>query len=191
MNKLLVFFIVAYFFGQIVSFAVDGESAVAATRLSAGLSSTETSVAAVTSTVGFFTADDFFFVDEEMICYSTTTSTTFVTLTRGCNKTEVATHSSGSAIYNETIGILNETVGFGLAESLSSAGGFGVIFEAPGFFSTVIPRLVAWDYSFFEGEVYGFPLIYFQAMGWAISAGLVIMIVVMFINVLMGVFARV
>lgn len=190
MNRLLVFFMIAYLFGQIVSFAMEGESAVAGTRLTASLSKTEISTANVITTDGFIATNDFFIVDEEMVCYATTTSATFVTLTRGCKKTKAEVHSTGSAVYNETMGLLNESVGFGLAESLSTAGGFGVIFNAPGMFKTIFPRLVAWDYSFFEGEVYGFPLIYFQAIGWVISAGLIFMVVMLLINVFMGIFRR-
>lgn len=190
MNRLLVFFMISYLFGQIISFAMEGESGIAGSRLTASLSKTESSTANVVTTDGFLSVNDFFIVDEEIICYGTTTAATFVTLTRGCKKTKAETHSTGSAVYNETLGILNEAVGFGLAESLSTAGGFGVIFNAPGMFKKIFPRLVAWDYSFFEGEVYGFPLIYFQAVGWVISAGLVFLVVMLLVNTLMGIFRR-
>lgn len=189
MNKLIVFFIGVYAIGQIISSTVDGDPSIASTQLSSFLADDEIAQMSVSSTTSFLDAD-YVLIDDEIICYTSKTATTFITLTRGCKGTDSTNHLAGAQVYNETIGVLNKTIGFGLAETLSAAGPFSVLWELPGFFGTSIPRLIAWDYSFFQGDLFGFPLVYIQLIGWVISAGLIITIAITFVNVFMSVFRR-
>lgn len=54
-------------------------------------------------------------------------------------------------------------------------------------FFTGIGRILAWDYSFFEGTLYGFPLVLFQMFGLALSTVMIFDLAIMFINALRGI----
>lgn len=189
MNKLFVAFAFIYVCGQIISFAVSGVSALAATSLTTSLPKAEVSLANVTSTSGFL-ATDFFIVGGEIVCYDALTSNTFVGLTRGCKGTSIKDHKAGRRIFNETTGVINESVGYNLGETVTTAGPFSVLLALPGLLKTTLPRLISWDYPFLQGSLYGFPMIYFQYIGITVSTGLILTFVWMFSTTAMSILRR-
>lgn len=188
MSKLFITFMLLFIIGQFISGAIEGRSNIAATSLTSGLTTVEASTMAVNTTVGFVATMDVVQVDQELIGYATSTSTTFVTLTRGLFDTEPESHSNGTRVYNRTTAVINQSVGYNVAESLTNAGPFRVISSSFGFFGTAFSRLVLWDYSFLQGEVYGFPLVYLQLLGMALSFGLIVAVVLVVIGAAQSIF---
>lgn len=187
MSKLFITFMLLFIFGQFISGALEGRSNIASTALNAALSETEISIAAVNSTGGFSNSD-VLQIDQELIGYQSKTGTTFVSLTRGLFDTEAETHASGTRVYNRTTAVINQSVGFNVAESITNAGPFRVITSSFGFFGTAFSRLVLWDYSFLQGEVFGFPLVYLQLLGMALSFGLIVAVVLVVIGAAQSIF---
>ena len=187
MSKLFITFMLLFIMGQFISGAIEGRSNIVSTALSAGLSETEVSTISVTSTGGFATLD-VLQIDQEFIGYTSKTGITFVTLSRGLFDTEAESHASGTRVFNRTTAVINQSVGFNVAESITNAGPFRVITSSFGFFGTAFSRLVLWDYSFLQGEVYGFPLVYLQLIGMGLSFGLIVAVVLVVIGAAQSIF---
>lgn len=47
--------------------------------------------------------------------------------------------------------------------------------------------IFSWNYSFFNGDLYGFPLVFFRAFGFALSAILILELGLMLVNALRGI----
>lgn len=172
--------------GTILSFSVDGEFGIAATTLSTAIDENDTTIT-VTDTTGFLNLD-YVVIGEENLCYTGKTATTFIGITRGCNETEAENHASGVTVYNEGSNVVNTLVGFNIAEATSTAG----VIRVPFMLATTVPRtfakIIAWDYSYLEGTLWGVPLIYIKfIIFYPISAAFMIALIVMLINVFMGV----
>ncbi len=171
---------------NIFSFAVEGELGLAATQLSTTIDDTQTSITVVT-TDGFLNVD-YVIVGTENMCYTSKTATTFDGITRGCNNTEAQAFVAGTRVFNEPTGMLNSMVGFNVAEAMSTAGPIRV----PFMLATTIPRafakMVMWDYSYLEGNLWTLPLpMVKMIILYPISAAFMIGLAVMLINVFMGV----
>ncbi len=170
----------------IISFALEGEAGLAATRLSSDITSTASTMEVIT-TSGFLSAD-YVFIGNEIICYTGLTATSFTGLSRGCKSTTADSHATAAKVFNETTGVINQAVGFNLAEAMSTAGFIKTITLAPGALFHAVPKLVMWNYSYLEGDLFEFPLAYIKYMIlWPLSAGFVITFTMMMINVFMGI----
>lgn len=172
---------------QIVSFNVEGEGGLAATALTSSVS-TEDSTLPVTTTSGFLSAD-YVIIESELICYTAITDTTFTGLTRGCRDTTPESHATGRRVYNEPTSTINQIAGFNIAETMSSAGAIRVVTMVPGMLLHALPRIVMWDYSYLEGNLFDvLPLVYLKYMFlYPLSAGFVLGLVFILINVFMGI----
>lgn len=170
-----------------LSFIVDeGISGLVTTTLSASVTKDATTLL-VTSTSGFL-AVDYVFVESEKICHTGKTATSLTGLTRGCRGSKASTHSQGSRVYNETTGVLNEIVGYNVAEVMSTAGPFKAITLVPSMLGHAIPKLIGWDYAYLEGDLFGLPLAYLKYfILYPISAAFSIGLLVILINIFMGV----
>lgn len=178
--NILIFFVFVYASAILLSFAMDGSTGYGAVDLMVDLDDTTTASLTVRST-GNFLSSDLLFVDDEIICYSGKTSTTFTGLTRGCSgpgekKTSPKAHSSGTRVYSEPAGIINALVGFNLLSTLSEdgwlVGGLKVAFSLPGAMTRSFTKLVMWDFAYLEG-----PMVYFKYLFlWPLSAGFVFMV---------------
>ncbi len=187
MAKLFITFMLFFIFGQFISGAIEGRSNIASTKLAASLSESEASLMSVTTTMGF-ASTDVLQIDQELIGYASKTSTTFVALSRGLFDTEAKSHSASTRVYNRTTAVINQSLGYNLAESITNAGPFRVITGSFGFFGTAFGRLILWDYSFLQGEVFGFPLVYFQLLGMALSFGLIIAVILVVLGAAQNIF---
>ncbi len=172
--------------GTILSFSVDGEFGIAGTSLSTSIDENDTTVT-VADTTGFLTAD-YIVIGEENLCYTGTTATTFTGVTRGCRETTAESHAAGVAVYNEGSNVVNTMVGFNIAESMSTAG----VIRVPFMLATTIPRtfakIITWDYSYLEGNLWGLQLVYVKfVFFYPFSAAFIIALVIMLINVFMGI----
>ena len=155
MSNRLTFFVSAFFIMQVLSFIIEGESAIATTELAANIDN-EVLLVAVISTTGFIATNDFFTLDNEDICYSTTTATTFVVSERGCRGSDSAPHVAGQRVYNDATGLINSLIGFDVLQVLADdgffKGGIKAFTALPGIAKSV-GKMVIWDYSYLEGSM--------------------------------------
>jgi len=154
MNNIFMFSIFCYIALTILSFTLEGETGLATTVVVTAIDDDDTSLT-VQSTTGFLSSD-FINIDNELICYSGTTSTTFTGLTRGCNDSSASAHSSGTRVYNEATGFINKVVGFNILQTFADdgfvKGFFKTVVSIPGALAYMFTKVVMWDYSFLEGN---------------------------------------
>lgn len=181
-------FIMAFVMMQIISFNVEGQGGLAATSTTNTLSSTEVGAINVASTSGFLT-NDYVVIDSEIICHTGRTGTTFTGLTRGCQETSAQSHAAGTRVYNEATSVVNQVVGFNIAETMSSSGPIRVVIMVPRALMHAVPKLIQWDYSYLEGQLLGtFPLAYYKyIILYPLSGAFIIGFAVIMINVFMGI----
>jgi hypothetical protein len=151
--KYFTFFFLLWGFGQIFSLAMDGQSALVTTTLSQGIGP-NTSIVTVSATTGFRSSDTLL-IDSEILRCSVASATTFA-CTRGYAKTQPDAHPSGSRVYNQTTGYLNQFLGYNIAQTYAEEGAFWgtvqVARQLPSTFANVFSKLVAWDYRFLDGH---------------------------------------
>ncbi len=174
----------------IISFIIEGSPGLAATTLTTRLDSDDLTL--IVSDTSEFLDSDILFLGNEIVCYTSKTSTSFIVFSppfdgRSCRGSKASGHSTGTIVYNATTGVINKQVGFNVAETLSSAGGVSAIVTVPAAFLKALPPLLLWDYSFFEDELFGFPLIYIRYILFAFSAGFVAAIIILMVNIFMGI----
>lgn len=189
--NLFIFFVFTFISMGLLNATLEGSVSLATTVLTAAVDDDDTTIN-VQSTQGFPATDSVIVLDDEMLCYSTLTSTTFVlssTSNRGCRGTDVASHAQANGsrsrdVYSMAPGVINALVGFDIASAFSDGGFFGTIKgfynsvkEAPKFLQAVA-KMIAWDYAFLEG-----PYVYVKyLMLYPLSAGMVLGFVRMAFN---------
>jgi hypothetical protein len=176
MNKLFGFFGFVYIACTIMSFAVEGQTGIAGSDLTAAITATSSTITVNDSSA--FLDSDVLFIDEEEICYDTKTdaTNTFSDLTRGCNGTTPSAHSNGTRVFSETSGVINSMVGYNVAQSLADDNFFQGVYHSMElvffFFTRAVPKIIQWDYSYLEGNMVYLKFIIF----YPLSMGLVISI---------------
>jgi hypothetical protein len=158
MVKWIIALAMLYFIGQCVSVAVEGNQGIVTTQLSAPLSASAT-VMQVQGTAGFPNAGRLH-VGNEVIVYHSKTGSAFGDLERGINP---QAHPTGRTVYSDAAGTIN--VGLDFQEVRSTApviGPVATLVNSAEWFGRFLFRAVLWDYSFFNGFLLGFPVIYFK-----------------------------
>lgn len=178
-----------YFIAQIISVTIDGGQALLSTTLTSDMSRTEVSNLPVVSTDGF-QSSGILRVGEEVITYQSKSATAFLSLSRGQGQTDTSGHRSGTRVFDETSGTLNSGITFKAAETLSEGGTFSVLIAGKDFIIHDFPQMLTWDYSFLQGDVYGFPLIYFRSIGSAMSIGVMLFLLANMSAAFQSVFLR-
>lgn len=89
----------------------------------------------------------------------------------------------GTALGAEEMSLVNQLTGYTNIE-IQSAGVWALPKQVAGFFTHGLPKIIAWDYSYLED---GYPAIFKWTVLYAISAGVVWGIILVFISVLQGV----
>lgn len=155
----------------ILSMFMDGNPGIVTAQLQTALSETSTTIA-VGDTTGFLDSD-FVVIDNEEICYTTRTGTTFTGLTRGCRGTSTEAHAAGVRVYNDGTGFMNRMVGFNILQSLADDGfirGTIKIVTSVPTIAKGFAQMAIWDFPFFNAP----GAIYFKYIVLlAISAGLI------------------
>ena len=138
---------------------MEGHSGLATAQLQTALSPTSTTIT-VDSTLGFF-QPDLVWIDDEIICYTGLTATTFTGLTRGCHDSKPADHAitnkdgSSKRVYNEGTGLINQALGYNVLNMLSDSGlikgSVQIITVLPAMLGNLVSKLVFFNYSFLEG----------------------------------------
>lgn len=179
MANWVVFYIACTVSFFIMSMFMDANAGIITAQLQTALTETSTTVV-VDSTEGF-RESDFIIIDDEEICYTSTTATTFTGLTRGCQGTDPEGHVAGKRVYNEATGFVNRLVGFRLIKYIST----GDILKAPwqafgvvGEFAKGIVKMIIWDFPFLNAP----GIIYFKyILLFAVSGGLVVNMILAFV----------
>lgn len=171
MSNWIVFFVcctVAFF---ILSMFMGGNPGIATAQLQVALSESSTTIQ-VDSTEGFLD-QDFVVIDNEEICYTARTASTFTGLTRGCRDTEPEPHVAGKRVYNDTTGMVNRLVGFNIIQSLADdgliRGTIRIVSNVPTI-AKAFWQMAIWDFPFFNAP----GVIYFKYIVLlAVSSGLI------------------
>jgi len=158
MGNTVAFFVFCTIIFSALSLFMEGENPIATTTLTAALAKADTT-ALVVNTSGFIN-NDFFVVDNEEICYTGTTVTTFTGLERGCRNTKAADHPQKNGlfprVYNDNTGFINRMVGFNVLQTLTDdgfiAGTIELVTSVPDI-ARGFARMAIWDFAFFEGSL--------------------------------------
>ncbi len=167
-------FIFAYLLFSLIGFAITGDEAFASTNLTTGIDQDDTTIS-VTSTANFLSADNIF-IGEEKISYTSVTATSFTGVSRGVDKTDAAAHTAGNRVFNQSSNVLNTLAGYNIIVRISDLEGIAVLaapFLGIAWFFTALIDILAFNYPFFEGDLWGTGIPYlFRMVLIASGAGL-------------------
>ncbi len=136
---------------------MEGGGGMAVTTLTSNITAVTNSIP-VTSTQGFMSTG-VIFIESEKIAYTTMNTTNFNTITRGYEDTTARPHPQydkyghNTEVYNEDAGIINGALGFNPAAIAASNGWFAIVLIPWDFFTITMPRLILWNFSFFQGDL--------------------------------------
>lgn len=185
MNKLVTSFMLAFFFCTILSGIADGGSSAAATRLTADITSSSTTIY-VRDTSGFKDTG-WVELDDEEIGYNGITATSFINCTRSYNDTIANPHDSGAIVYSPEIGAINAALGFTVVDTGATAGTINMMMFPFKFVTKTIPKLVTWDFNYLkDGDAQ-----YFRYFLFCVSAGFIFSMSYLILAALGGVAQRI
>jgi len=179
-NKLLTFFLFCFAACTILCMIMEGKGGPAATSLTSDLDNTTTTIN-VTSTKDFLDVD-YVWVGDEKIAYTGKTGSTFTGCTRGVDGTIAIQHASGYKVYNESSNVMYSMLGFNVGVSNTTFGTFKTLTQTVLRIVRVIPRVIAWDYSFLGDSL---TLIKYVIL-YPLSAGLIFTLAMYFRNLILG-----
>ena len=182
--KAFAFFAFCFMLGTLLSGIMEGQAAFAVTRLTADIS-VDGTTAEVTNTADFLDGPDDIYIGAELVRYTTKTDTQFNLSVRGMNDTEAVAHVSGDKVKNESSNIINNLLGYNVATTAATYGTATAIVGLGWNLIKSIPKMIAWDYSYLEGQ-----LIILRMALWTVSAGFVFSLGLMFIGAIQGLFRR-
>ncbi len=185
MTNFMIFMMFVYSGAVGLSFMKDGSMGPANTILTVAITATSATLAVHSTT--HFLNNDFVVIDDEEICYTVRTATTFTGLTRGCNDTKAQSHSLGDNVRNEPASVINQAVGFDLLETVNEGNAaFGLIRGAaaiPSMVKNVFTKLVMWDFEYLNNGAAVYIKYYFL---YPISAGFVISLILFIRQIVVG-----
>jgi hypothetical protein len=185
MNKLVVAFMLAFFFATLLSAIADGGSSAAATRITSAVTDTSATLN-VRSTQGFRDVG-WLELDDERIGYNGVTATSFTNCTRAYKDTNATSHDLGAIVYSPEVGVINAALGFSVVNTGATAGTISMMTFPFKFITTTIPKLVTWDFSYLkDGDAQ-----YIRYFLWCISAGFIFSMTYLILAALGGVAQRI
>lgn len=192
--KAFAFFAFCFMLGTLLSGIMEGQAAFAVTRLTADIS-VDGTTAEVTNTADFLDGPDDIYIGAELVRYTTKTDTQFNLSVRGLDDTEAVAHDGadlvegkyvgGDKVKNESSNIINNLLGYNVATTAATYGTATAIVGLGWNLIKSIPKMIAWDYSYLEGQ-----LIILRMALWTVSAGFVFSLGLMFIGAIQGLFRR-
>lgn len=182
--KAFTFFAFCFIVGTFLSGIMEGQAAFAVTRLTSDIS-IEGTTAEVVSTADFIDGPDDIYIGAEKVRYTTKTDTQFNLSVRGLGDTEAVAHGSDTKVKNESSNVINNLLGYNVATTAATYGTATAVVGLGWNLIKSIPRMIAWDYSYLEGQ-----LIFLRMVLWAISAGFIFSLGLLFIGAIQGLFRR-
>ena len=150
MNKLVSSFVIACLLCAFVD-AIFAGGGFAATQLTNPVSITDTTFT-VADTTGFLSAG-VLYIDNERVTNTGRGATTFTGISRGTDNTTISSHTIGTVVYTEEVGIMDTALGFD-AVTLQISNGIVSLITIPwNFFAVTLPRLLLWNFGFFTGDL--------------------------------------
>ncbi len=181
----LMFLGFLYISGTIFSMALEGEQAFVSTDLSSAITAT-TLFIPLDSASGFASSDDRMFIGDEEIAYDSIQTTDDGNCTgsvnpclvltaddRGRNSTEAAAHASGSRVFTQSAGLLNQVVAFKVGNTDSIIGKVSLPFQATWALIKFFAKIIMWDWSFLEGNGIWIKLFLLYPLSMAIVLNLI------------------
>jgi len=181
--KMFTFFAFCLICGTFLSGVMEGQTAFAVTQVTANISASATTMSVI-STADFLDLDDIY-VESEKVRYTSKTATQFNISQRGLDGTEAIAHSPGAKVKNETSNVINSLLGYNIATTAATYGSFNAIVGLGWSLIMAVPRMIAWDYSYLDGQLFIVKIIL-----WSISAGFVFSLGMMFVTTVMSIFRR-
>ncbi len=161
MNAPLVFLGLLFFFGQILSFAAEGRPALVTTSLTSPLDATA-STANVDDASGF-AASGVLFIDREFMEYTAHTGTSFTGLVRGTQSSDASGHSANAQVLSEVAGLAKMGIEFKpITSKIPLVGEFQTVLQGAGVLARLVGKIIVWDFSYWDGNIMGLPLVYGQ-----------------------------
>lgn len=170
MFKLTAYFLLAWLAMAVMSGVLAGGGGVIVTYLTQA----ETSVAVtlhVADTTGLLT-EDTVQVGGEYVHYTglTTTPHTLTGCTRGYDGTEAKAHANGAHVHTLESGALNSALGFSVPRLADDMGWIAFIAIPVSFVTTTIPRAIAYNYNFLQGDLWFFAMIFYVlGLAWVFT----------------------
>ena len=194
MNKLTAFLLFIFTVGTILSFASEGVFALVTTVLTADIDGSDTTIPV--GTVTGYIDNHFIIIQNEIIGYTGRTTTCpepftaspacFTGATRGDQTTTPASYVTNQRVYNQTTGLINQMVGFNIAEQVTTVGIFRTAFSLPQALVSAISKTLLWDFSYLEGDF----VIFKYIILYPISMGVVWTMLVLFSQILTSIIRR-
>ena len=208
MNKLMAFFVFTFIAGSIIGLAFEGANGISSTRLTANITATDTTIPV--GSVSGFLGSDYLNIRNETLSYSgrqvsgTVDSKTCPCITgvqRGQDdytgeSTEAKAHPGpdltksparhGATVMNTSSSLINNAVGFNIAQQMSTAGAWKTVIASPYTLMKTVVKLVAWDFAFLEGKYVFFKYLIL----YPISAGFIWTMWAMFSGTAMSILRR-
>ena len=197
----MAFFAFVFITCQIIVVSISG-GGFAVTRLSATLSDNETATMYVDSTANFLSATPavpaYVLIkdtDSEIVKYTGKTATTFTGLTRGVTDLQSGEQYDASAhtvsldptilspkVMTTNIGAIDSFVGYNVGSAEGITGSIKIVVASGLAILKNIPRMLAWDYPWFQGSaaILRYPL-------FALSAGFVWALAMVFLQLAQGI----
>ena len=153
----------------IISEIAEGNQPFPSTTLTSSITEASTTLL-VTSTATFPSSGRIYTLEEEIICYSSSTPTSFIVAIngRGCSdigstrRTEAKPHGSGSPLFNSSSAVVAYGLNYSVVRDAQDVGNnlsvFGGIKFGLNFLIKGLPKFISFDYSYLEGDLWGFPL---------------------------------
>lgn len=158
---------------------MEGQGGFATTRLTAGLNNTAVTVNVIST--NDFLDIDYIWIGDERITYAAKTDTSFTGCTRGTDGTPSLYHAVYTKVYNEGSNVMYNALGFNVAVSDTILGTFWTLSKAVLRVTKIIPRAIAWDYSFLTGG-----LTVLKYLLYCLSAGMILTLAMYFRNLILG-----
>jgi len=177
------FMILNLFFG-FIDYIIVGAADFNVTMLTQAISANTTTIP-VQSTAGFRIAD-WVRVGDEKIKYNGITNTAFLNDTRGYDGTDAVVHNIGDNVYGRMSDALNASVGFNIVDTGASVGSINLISEGIRFVKTTIPAMITWNFYWMKSGFWQ----YLRLILFAISTGLIFVIVIQLLSALGGLLQR-
>lgn len=163
---------------------MEGQTAFAVTKTTVAVTANATTIN-VLSTTDFLDLDDIY-VESEKVRYTSKTATQFNVSQRGLDGTEAVLHAAGVKVKNESSNVINSVLGYNVASTAATYGSFSAIVGLGWNLIRAIPRMIAWDYRYLDGQM---QIVKYLIL-WPISAGFVFALGMMFVNTAMSIFRR-
>jgi len=147
-HKLLVSFLIVFIGVSILGAIVQGGGGIESTTLTANITADDTDLPVSDTTR--FADQNILQIGNEYIVYNAKDADSFTAYERGYDDTTAVAHSSGSRVYTEEAGVINNALGYDIGVQLQTGGTYGIIQVPINFFTITLPHLAVLNTQFLQ-----------------------------------------